>query len=121
MSVEKRRHLRHTVNEPCSAMTEQGEYLGAVVNMSVSGAVIYFDVELDLGAKLEPDTIVELRIQSIGLIRTRMVRPLLGGLAVEFLFDPEKDRALIATVWEVLNEYKPSADRINKILESFLP
>ena len=121
MSVEKRRHLRHTVNEPCRAVTEQGEYLGAVVNMSVSGAVVYFDVALDPGPKLEPDTIVNLRIQSIGLIRTRVVRPLLGGLAVEFLFDREKDRALVATVWEVLNEFKPTADRLDKILESYLP
>ena len=50
-----------------------------------------------------------------------MVRPLLGGLAVEFLFDREKDRALVATVWEVLNEFKPTADRLDKILESYLP
>ncbi len=121
MSIEKRRHLRHTVNEPCQIMTEEGEYLGAVVNMSVSGAVVYFDVEVDLGSKFEPDTFVDLQIQGIGLIHTRMVRPLIGGLAVEFLFDREKDRALIATIWKLLNEYKPSAGRMNEILESFLP
>ena len=110
MSVEpsdKRRHLRHSVKEPCTAYLEDGEYIGAVVNMSVSGAAIHLDVELD--AELEPDTIIEFQIQRIGRIRTRVVRPLVGGIAVEFLFDPTQDRDIIARLWKVLNEYSAAS------------
>ena len=101
--VEKRRHLRHSVNEPCRVRFEGGEFIGAVVNMSVSGAAIHLDLELDV--EVEPGTIVELQIQRIGMLRTRTVRSLIGGVAVEFLFNPADDRALIAKLWKVLNEY----------------
>ena len=106
-TVEKRRHLRHLVNEPCTAYHGNGEYIGAVVNMSVSGAGIHLDVELD--ADLEADSIVELQVQCIGKISTRVVRPLVGGMAVEFLFDPTQDRDIITRLWKVLNEYSPAA------------
>ena len=105
--LDKRRHLRYSVKEPCTAYLEDGEHLGAVVNMSVSGATIHLDVELD--AELEPDTIVEFQVQRIGRIRTRVVRPLVDGMAVEFLFDPTQDRDMIARLWKVLNEYSPAA------------
>ncbi len=105
--VEKRRHLRHSVNEPCTAYLEDGEYIGAVVNMSVSGAGIHLDVELDV--ELEADTVIEFQIQRIGRIRTRVVRPLVGGVAVEFLFDPVEDRDIIARLWKVLNEYSSAS------------
>ena len=103
-TVENRLHLRHSVNEPCTAYNEHGEFIGAVVNMSVSGAAVHLDVEID--ADLEPDSIVELQIKRIGKVRTRVVRPLHGGFAVEFLFDPTQDRQLIARLWKVLNEYE---------------
>ncbi len=108
-NVYKRRHLRHRVNEPCRARLEGGEYVGAVVNMSVSGAAIILDLEVDIDPK--PGAIIELEIRRIGLIRTRAVRTLVGGVAVEFLFNPTDDRALIAKLWKVLNEYASSADR----------
>ena len=108
--IEKRRHLRHSVNEPCRARFEGGEFVGAVVNMSVAGAAIHLELELDI--EIEPGTIVELHIQRIGLIRTRTVRSLIGGVAVEFLFNPADDRALIAKLWRVLNEYAPSSGRV---------
>ena len=44
VELDKRRHLRHSVKEPCTAYLEDGEYIGAVVNMSVSGAAIHLDV-----------------------------------------------------------------------------
>ena len=106
--AEKRRHLRRSVKQPCTAYLEDGEHIGAVVNMSVSGAAIHLDIELD--AELEPETIVELQVQRIGRIRTRVVRPLVGGMAVEFLFDPAQDRDIIARLWKVLNEYSPASD-----------
>ncbi len=107
--VEKRRELRHSVNEPCRAKMHNGEYDGAVVNMSVSGAAIHLDIELEV----EPEigAIVELQMPRVGLIRTRVVRPLIGGIAVELLFNPTEDRALIAKLWRVLNEYAPAAER----------
>lgn len=109
-TAEKRRHLRHSVNEPCRARLEGGEYVGAVVNMSVTGAAIHLDIELDINP--EPGAVIELQIRRIGLIRTRAVRSLIGGVAVEFLYNPADDRALIARLWKVLNEYAPSAGRV---------
>ena len=108
-SIEKRRHLRHLVNEPFIAYHQDSEFIGAVVNMSVSGAAVHLDVELD--ADLESDTIVKLDFQRIGEIRTRVVHPLVGGFAVEFLFDSEQDRELIDRLWKVLNEYAPCSGR----------
>lgn len=105
--ADKRRHLRHSVKEPCTAYLEGGEFLGSVVNMSVSGAAIHLDVEVD--ADIGSGAIVELQVQRIGRLRTQVVRSLVGGLAVEFLFDPKEDRALIAKLWKVLNEYSPAA------------
>ena len=68
---EKRRHLRHSVEEPCTAYLEDGEYLGSVVNMSVSGTAIHLDIEVD--AETDTGTIVELQIQRVGRISTRAV------------------------------------------------
>lgn len=109
-TADKRRHLRHSVNEPCRAKLENGEYVGAVVNMSVSGAAIHLDIELDV--KPDPGVMIELDIKRIGMIRTRVVRTLIGGVAVEFLFNPTTDRVLIAKLWKVLNEYASGAGRV---------
>ena len=109
-TADKRRHLRHSVNEPCRAKLENGEYVGAVVNMSVSGAAIHLDIELDV--KPDPGVMIELDIKRIGMIRTRVVRSLIGGVAVEFLFNPTTDRVLIAKLWKVLNEYASGAGRV---------
>ena len=92
-------------------MLESGEVVGAVVNMSVAGAAIHLDIELDINP--EVGSIIELHIKRIGMIRTRVVRPLIGGVAVEFLFNPAHDRALIAKLWKVLNEYAPSAGPVS--------
>ena len=108
-TVEHRPHLRHVVNEPCRALMDGEEIPGALVNMSVSGAAIVLDVEL--GVEAEAGVVIELQADRIGRIQTRVVRSLVGGVAVEFLFDPDKDRALIAALWRVLNEYAPSAGR----------
>ncbi len=55
--------------------------------------------------------IIELDIKRIGTIRTRVVRPLIGGVAVECIFDKDKDRRLIGTLWHVLNEFASTSHR----------
>ena len=84
-----RRRGGRSVNEPLIACNEHGEYIGAVKNMSVTGAAVHLHVELD--ANLEPDSIVEFQVKRIGKFRTRGVRPLDSGYVVEFLFDPAQD------------------------------
>ena len=64
---------------------------------------------MEVDAEIENGAIVELQVQRIGRLRTRAVRSLVGGLAVEFLFDPTEDRALIAKLWKVLNEFSPAS------------
>ena len=105
----KRRQPRYTVREPCRAIIDGREYTGAVVNMSVSGAATHLDVELE--AEPEIGTLIELDIKRIGMIHTRVVRPLIGGIAVEFIFDKDKDRRLIGALWHVLNEFASTSQR----------
>ena len=80
---DMRRHPRYTVREPCRVIIESREYTGAVVDISVSGAAVHLDVELE--AEPEIGTIIELDVERIGTIRTRVVRPLIGGIAVEMI------------------------------------
>ena len=112
-TVEHRRHLRHVVNEPCRALVDGDEIPGAVVNMSVSGAAIVLDVEL--GVEAEPGVVIELQAD-------RIIRPIASAAsrpgscgrwsaASPSNSSSDKDRALIAALWRVLNEYAPSADR----------
>ncbi len=54
---------------------------------------------------------IDLDIKRIGAIRTRVVRPLIGGVAVEFIFDKDKDRRLIGTLRHVLNEFASTSHR----------
>ena len=101
---EKRRHVRHTVYEPCRVMVDGGEYAGAVVNMSVGGAAIQLDVQLD--AQPEPGTAATLIFERIGRIPVRVVRQLVDGIAVEFSIGKDRrDRRLVAAIMVVLNEF----------------
>ena len=68
--------------------------------MSVSSASIHLDVDVEVEAEIEAGGIIELQVRRIGRLRTR---------AVEFLFDPTEDRALIAKLRKVLNEYSPAS------------
>ena len=79
------------------------------MNMSVSGTAVHLDVELE--AEPEIGAIIELDIKRIDTICTRVVRPLIGGVAVEFIFDKDKDRSLIGSLWHVLNEFASTSHR----------
>ena len=101
--VEQRHHLRCTVYEPCTATVEGKEYPGAVVDMSVGGAAIRIEVQLDVqpGA----GTPILLFIEGIGRLRTQVVRPLLDGVAVEFGIDPLKEHQVVTALERVLSDY----------------
>ena len=101
--MEQRRHLRCTVYEPCTATVEGKEYSGAVVDMSVGGAAIRLEVQLDI----QPDagTPILLVIDGIGRLSTKVVRPLQDGVAVEFRIDPLKEKHLVAALERVLSDY----------------
>ncbi len=100
---ERRRHVRCTVYEPCTATVDSQEYSCAIVDMSVGGAAIRLEIQLDI----QPDAGAPIRlfIEGIGCLRTNVVRPLLDGIAVEFRIDPLKERNLIAALEQVLSNY----------------
>ncbi len=101
--AEQRRHVRCTVYEPCLAMVDSQEYSGAVVDMSVGGAAVRLEVQLEV--QPASDTQMQLQIDGIGRLRTRVVRPLLDGVAVEFTIDPRKEGHLLAALRQVLSNY----------------
>ncbi len=59
--AEQRRHVRCTVYEPCLAVVDSHEYSGAVVDMSVGGAAVRLEVEVEPA----PDTSMQLQIEGI--------------------------------------------------------
>ena len=99
----RRRHVRCTVYEPCIARVDSGEYVGAVVNMSVGGAAIQLEVQLEI--QPPAGTPLLLYIERIGRLRTKIVRPINDGVAVEFGIDHRKDRDLVAGLARVLSDY----------------
>ncbi len=58
-----RRHVRCTVYEPCIAAIDSQEYSGAVVDMSVGGAAVRLEVEVEV--QPAPDTPMQLQIEGI--------------------------------------------------------
>ncbi len=101
--AEQRRHVRCTVYEPCLAVIDSHEYSGAVVDMSVGGAAVRLEVQLEVHPA--PGTPIQLQIDGIGRLRTQVVRPLLDGVAVEFTIDPRKEDHLLAALKRVLSNY----------------
>lgn len=101
--AEQRRHVRCTVYEPCIAAFDSHEYSGAVVDMSVGGAAVRLEVEIEV--QPAPDTAMQLQIEGIGWLHTRVVRSLIDGVAVEFNIDPRKEHHLLAALQQVLSNY----------------
>ena len=101
--TEHRRHVRCTVYEPCFVKIDDQEYSGAVVDMSVAGAGIQLEVQLD--AQPAPDTPMQLQIEGIGWLSTRVVRSRVGGVAVEFNIDPGHEGHLLTALQQVLSNY----------------
>ncbi len=101
--TEQRRHVRCTVYEPCFVVINGQEYSGAVVDMSMGGAGVQLEILLD--AQPAPDTPMQLQIDGIGRLRTRVVRSRIGGVAVEFNIDPHTEGHLLTALQQVLSNY----------------
>ena len=102
-SVGRRRHQRHTAHEPCRVIVRGREYRGATVDLSLGGARIAFESESE--APPAPGATAMIFVERIGLIPTRVVRPLGAGMAVEFTIDKDKDRHVAAALADRLMEY----------------
>ena len=79
---EKRRHIRHTIAAFCRAIVKGREHVGKVVNVSLSGMAVDFDDELGAQAMTSGATL-ELDIERVGRVKTKVVRPRNGGVALE--------------------------------------
>ncbi len=79
---KKRRHLRHTVAAFCRAIVGGRDYVGKVVNVSSSGMAVDFDDALGAQA-MTSGTTLELDIERVGRVNTKVVRPRNGGVALE--------------------------------------
>ena len=101
--AEHRRHVRCTVYEPCVALIGEEEFSGAVVDMSVGGAAVRLEVQLEVHPA--PDTPIQLQINGIGRLRTRVIRSMIDGVAVEFNIDPYKEAHLLTALQQVLSNY----------------
>jgi hypothetical protein len=99
---DRRRHIRCTVFELCRVKVEGQEYEGAVVDLSMGGAVFKMDVHLPLQPPV--GTPVSLYIERVGRIPAKVVRPLVGGIAVEFRIDQYHEQVVIA-LKQVLDDY----------------
>ena len=100
----RRRHVRHTVYEPCRVVVEDLKYQGTVVDMSVGGAAIQVDVHLEM--QPAADTPFALHIEGIGRIPAQVVRPLIDGIAVEFRIDRDNREHLVAALERVIDDYR---------------
>ena len=104
---ERRSRVRCNVNEPCRATIGGRDYKGRVKNLSMSGAAIRMDVQLE---EQPPAWIpMVLNIERIGQIQAKVVRPIIGGVAIEFVLDRDKDSTLIDILTRVFNEYASTA------------
>ncbi len=82
---DRRRHLRRSVYEPCRVVLEGQEYEGAVLELSMGGAVFQMDVQIE--AQPEVGTPVSLYIERVGRIPAKVMRLYINGFAVEFRID----------------------------------
>ncbi len=106
-SMGRRRHPRHTVHEPCRVIVRGREYRGATVDLSLGGARIAFESESE--APPAPGATAMIFVERIGLIPTRVVRPLGAGMAVEFTIDKDKDRHVAIALADRLMDYASGA------------
>jgi hypothetical protein len=100
---DKRRHMRWTVFELCRVEVEGQEYEGAVVDLSLGGAAFKMDVHLPVQPAV--GTPIVLYMRRVGRISARVVRPLVGGTAVEFRIDQYHEHVVTA-LKQLLDDYR---------------
>lgn len=64
-------------------------------------AAVQLDVQLDVQPK--PDTPIKLQIEGIGKLKSRVVHSRLGGMAIEFDIDRDKESHFLAALHRLLS------------------
>ena len=108
---KRRSHRRYTMSQPCRAIFGGREYRCRVMNMSVAGARIVFDMKVaehPFTLEVQPPrgSLVELLLEGIGRLKTKVVWQDLAGVAVEFDLDQEEDKRLVDSFRGVLEEFE---------------
>lgn len=92
---EKRRHRRVNVSKSVQAKTESQQYKGSVKDISVSGAA------LSVEAEVEEDSQVELDIEDLSPLSGIVARSYDDGFAVEFDLDEDDEDRLLSELTEL--------------------
>ena len=106
--IERRKYKRYRVFEPCRTTYNGKQYKGRIdkgriESLSVGGAGIVLDMRLEI--QPPKGTKIDLYLDRIGMLRTKIVRLYPGGIGVEFDMEQERDKRLIATLKRVIDEY----------------
>ena len=92
---DRRRHRRIAVSRRVRAKSGAREHEGLTKNISVSGAA------LELDAELEDEDLVELDIEDMSRLSGRVARWFDDGFAVEFDIDEDEEARLIAEIAQI--------------------
>ncbi len=101
--IERRKYKRYRVFEPCRTTYNGKQYKGRIESLSVGGASLVLDLRLEVQPR--KGTKIDLYLDRIGMLKTKIVRLYPGGIGVEFDMDTERDKRLIATLKRVIDEY----------------
>ncbi len=96
-----RRHSRFDLFGTAMATMEGEKYKCSILNLSISGAAIVFDV--DIGSKPQSGTRVDLDIEGIGAFNGYVARSLDEGVAVHLNVSEKKRDVLAAVIMRALN------------------
>ena len=97
------------MNQPCRAVFGGREFRCRIENLSVAGANVDFDMKMaehpyTLDVQPADGSLVQLHLEGIGLLQTKVVRTSRQGLAVEFDLDESTDQRVAGTLRGVLDE-----------------
>ncbi|MBT4770754.1 MAG: PilZ domain-containing protein [Rhodospirillaceae bacterium] len=100
-----RRHSRFDLFGTATATIEGKKHKCAILNLSISGAAIVFDI--DFGSSPKPGTRVDLDIEGIGAFNGYVARDLDEGIAVHLNVSEKKRDVLAAVIMRALNNIEP--------------
>ena len=99
---EGRRHIRCDVFDTAIATIDGEKYKCAIVNLSIGGAAVIFDVEFDNPP--EEGTTVSLDIDGLGKMNGYVARHLDEGMAIKLNVSENKQDKLAAVMMQALND-----------------